>query len=283
MRLVRRFETVILTTAILALPPLGAVVLHRLSAFGWLRIDWSNLLAWIARTPPEDIVAAILRHLGLIGCYWLSTASALYTAGRLAGLPRIVSALGPVTPRIFRSVADRVVIAAVTLSSLGVSPAAMADHHHPPIIDPIEIRFTVGESDVDPPAVALVHADYLPYEGSSPIRANHTQHEVAAGATETSDTFAPVRNDYLPHDVRSSAPTIETARRLDRVEIESGDSLWLISSRHLARDLGRPPTRDEARAHWRATIDANLSNLRSGDPDLIHPGEIIFLPPARNG
>ena len=247
MRLIRRFETVILTSVMLASPVLGAVALHELSDFGWLTIDWSDPLAWVARTPPEDIAAAILRHVGLIGCYWLSTASVVYTAGRLAGLSRIVSALVPVTPRIVRSVADRLVIGAVTLSSLGISPApAMADRHQPPMIpDPIEIRATVGESDVDRAAVALV------------------------------------RDDYLPYGARSSAPAIEATRHPETVEVRNGDSLWLIAKRHLTTGLNRPPTQEELRSHWLATIAANLPTLSSGNPDLIHPGEIITLPPVQ--
>lgn len=285
MRMIRRFEAVILTSVMLALPVLGAVALHRLSAFGWLTIDWSDPLPWIARTPPEDIVAAILRHVGLAGCYWLSTASVVYTAGRLAGLPRIVSALGPVTPRIVRSVADRVVIGAVTLSSLGVSPApAMADHHQPPLIDPIEIRATIGAADVDPPAVALVHDDYLPHEIRSPIRdVPDTQHESSGAPAENPGTVASVRNNYLPHDPPSPIPSARDTRHQETVEVQSGDSLWLISSQHLRMCLGRPPTADELRAHWQATIETNLPTLRSGNPNLIHPGEIITLPPTPEG
>lgn len=277
MRLIRRFETLILTTGMLAMPALGAVALHRLSAFGWLTIDWSDPLTWIARTPSEDVAAAILRHLGLIGCYWLSTASLAYTAGRLAGLPRIVSALGPVTPRIMRAIADRVVVGAVTLSSLGISPIpALADQHHPPIIDPIEMRATVSELEAEPPAMALIRDDYLPYDPHTPIAPN-TQSESRVPATKARGAITPVRDDYLPHDSHAPSPSdLE-----DTVEVQSGDSLWLIAERHLTTRLGHAPTQEEMRAHWRATIDANLPALRSGNPDLIHPGEIITLPPAR--
>lgn len=281
MRLIRRFEIVILTSGMLALPALGAMALHRLSAFGWLTIDWSDPLTWIASTPPEDIAAATLRHLGLLGCYWLSTASVAYTVGRLAGLSRIVAALGSVTPRIVRSVADRVVIGAVTLSSLGISPApAMADHHHPPIIDPIELRATVDEVHTEPPAVVLVREDYLPHERRSPNRPN-SEHE--EGPVETPRATASVQDDYLPHDLRSPIPSARDTRHQETVEVKRGDSLWLIASQHLEMRLGRPPAPDELRDHWQATIETNLPTLRSGNPDLIHPGEIILLPPAREG
>lgn len=276
MRLILRAEVVIISAGMLALPALGAMTLHRLSTLQWLTIDWADPMGWIAHTPPEDITAAILRHLGLIGCYWLSAASVAYTAGRLAGFSRVVAALGPVTPRIVRSVADRVVVGAVALSSLGISPMpALADRHQPPTPNPIEIRTTVGESDVDPPAVALVRDDYLPYAPRSPI-APDTQSESREPSAETLAAVTRVRDDYLPHESHAPTPSdLEGA-----VEVQTGDSLWLIAERHLTTGLARPPTQEELRVHWRATIDTNLPTLRSGNPDVIHPGEIITLPPT---
>lgn len=280
MWLIRRAKILILTTGMLALPMLGAVALHRMSAFGWLTVDWSDPLGWLARTPPEDMAAAMLRHVGLAGCYWLSTASVTYTAGRLAGLSRVVAALRPLTPRIVRSVADRVVIGAVALSSLGVSPApAIADHHQPPIVDPIELRASVGEVTAETPALAFVRDDYIPYQPPSPISAIlDAHHESTRAPAENSSAIASLGPDYLPHDVRSSSRTVEATSHRDTVEVQQGDSLWVISAQHLTSGLNRAPTQAEIRDHWHATIEANLPNLRSDDPDLIHPGEVITLP-----
>ena len=41
-----------------------------------------------------------------------------------------------------------------------------------------------------------------------------------------------------------------------------------------------PPTDPNAEVarHWRQVIEVNLERLRSGDPDLIYPGEVFDLP-----
>jgi hypothetical protein len=62
--------------------------------------------------------------------------------------------------------------------------------------------------------------------------------------------------------------------------VEPGDHLWKISEEHLAGVLGRAVGDAEIDPYWRSVIDANRSHLRSGDPDLIYPGETVALPPT---
>ena len=59
-----------------------------------------------------------------------------------------------------------------------------------------------------------------------------------------------------------------------RVKVEPGDHLWKISERHLVA------TRAESAIapYWRRVVQLNLPTLRSGDPDLIYPGELVTLP-----
>ncbi len=56
-----------------------------------------------------------------------------------------------------------------------------------------------------------------------------------------------------------------------------GDHLWGIAAQHLAR-TGESPTNEAIARHWRQVIDANTATIRSGDPDLIFPGEVLTLP-----
>jgi nucleoid-associated protein YgaU len=37
---------------------------------------------------------------------------------------------------------------------------------------------------------------------------------------------------------------------------------------------------DEISPYWRVVIETNREGLRSGDPDLIYPGETVVLPPV---
>lgn len=58
------------------------------------------------------------------------------------------------------------------------------------------------------------------------------------------------------------------------VVVERGDHLWKISERHLG-----PATPDlQVAPYWREVIEVNTPTLRSGDPDLIYPGEVVVLP-----
>ena len=77
--------------------------------------------------------------------------------------------------------------------------------------------------------------------------------------------FVPVELGSVP-----AAPT--------SVVVQPGDHLWKISQVHLDQKLGRVASEDEVAPFWRTLIDANRERLRSGDPDLIYPGEVVHLP-----
>ena len=57
--------------------------------------------------------------------------------------------------------------------------------------------------------------------------------------------------------------------------VQPGDNLWLIAQRTLEQHAR--PARELA-TYWHAVIDTNARTLRSGDPNLIYPGEVITLP-----
>ena len=77
--------------------------------------------------------------------------------------------------------------------------------------------------------------------------------------------------DYLPI-------VLETAGPATTAVVEKGDHLWSISAAHLADRLTRAPNAAEVTPYWREVIEVNKDRLRSGDPDLIFPGETVVLP-----
>lgn len=109
--------------------------------------------------------------------------------------------------------------------------------------------------------------------------------KAVAGALVTGLMAAPalaferVPADYLPVElptpVVSAAPEQRVAAEWAEVEVAPGDNLWRLSRRHLD-ELAREGL---VAPYWLRVIDTNLPHLRSGDPDLIYPGEIIRLPP----
>jgi len=79
--------------------------------------------------------------------------------------------------------------------------------------------------------------------------------------------------------VPSRLPVVIASSDADHtVIVEKGDHLWRISGHHLHRVLGRQATKVEISPYWRRVIETNRTKLRSGDPDLIYPGEIVTLP-----
>lgn len=58
------------------------------------------------------------------------------------------------------------------------------------------------------------------------------------------------------------------------VIVERGDHLWKISERHLGPDASDR----EITPYWLDVVEVNTPRLRSGDPDLIYPGEVVVLP-----
>ena len=70
----------------------------------------------------------------------------------------------------------------------------------------------------------------------------------------------------------------EEAYEETRVVVEPGDNQWKLAEERLQEALGRAVSDAEVAPYWRATVDANRDNIRSGDPDLIQPGETLDLP-----
>jgi nucleoid-associated protein YgaU len=89
------------------------------------------------------------------------------------------------------------------------------------------------------------------------------------------------RAGEVPSEVRLPIQSGESpSNTANQVVVEPGDHLWRISERRLETLLGDEPSNAEIGPYWREVIEVNTDSLRSGDPDLIYPGEIVTLPPA---
>lgn len=75
----------------------------------------------------------------------------------------------------------------------------------------------------------------------------------------------------LPIDMDPPVTTVE-------VTVLDGDHLWKMSKAHLEGLWGREVSNGEVSPYWRRVIEENQSRIRSGDPDLIYPGETILMP-----
>ncbi|HEY6627853.1 MAG TPA: hypothetical protein VI193_02585 [Acidimicrobiia bacterium] len=79
---------------------------------------------------------------------------------------------------------------------------------------------------------------------------------------------------------RNYVPIAIAVGESDSVVVAKGDHLWSISAEHLEQRLARHPQDTEIGFYWHQVIEANRHRLRSGDPDLIYPGETVLLPEA---
>ncbi len=73
------------------------------------------------------------------------------------------------------------------------------------------------------------------------------------------------------------------AHQATSYRVVRGDNLWTIARTHLAEVRGRRAadlSDREIAAYWVTVVEANRGGLRSGDPDLIYPGEVVELPPV---
>jgi nucleoid-associated protein YgaU len=75
-------------------------------------------------------------------------------------------------------------------------------------------------------------------------------------------------------------PALAPSRPAARTHVVArGDNLWGIARAEVARVTGhRAPRNAEVAPYWERLIAANRTTLRSGDPSLIYPGEVVALP-----
>ncbi|MEX2621574.1 MAG: hypothetical protein WD250_15260 [Egibacteraceae bacterium] len=107
--------------------------------------------------------------------------------------------------------------------------------------------------------------------------------EATGGEAPAEPAPAQAAQDAAAQDAAATDGTPEGASVADAsgrqpYEVVAGDNLWVVAEAALAADWGRAPSVTEVARYWRAVTDHNRSRLRSGDPDLIHPGELLELP-----
>ena len=261
--------------------------LHQLGRFEWLRIDWTNLGTWMSTATAEDALAAVIRVAALAAAYWMTASTLLYLLAKLVRLPAAIGAVEWATLPAIRRVVDgalAVTIAAGTVA--GPVAPALAEPPVPVVVEvdehggPLPNIVSVEDSDdtlppTDEPGQAGTVGP-LPFgaarAGWSPTPAGlpgQVTPEAPAGGASQSEP--PAANDQIAH-------VASTAVRSTH-EVVAGDHLWSIAADHLARNRPDSPGESEIARYWRRVIDANRDRLRSGDPDLIFPGELIELPP----
>ena len=95
-----------------------------------------------------------------------------------------------------------------------------------------------------------------------------------AGLVQTSRATDSETGSGVRMPLQSGSLSTERDQGEVLVEVRRGDHIWSISERHLE---SFDPTREVA-PYWRLVVETNTARIKSGDPDLIYPGEEILLP-----
>ncbi len=118
------------------------------------------------------------------------------------------------------------------------------------------------------------------------VRGATTTTSVAAPTTAPPTTAPPTTAAAPTPTTAPVAPAPSPAARSPRGSAVDGvhvvvrdDNLWTIAATELAR---HGAARDEATTarYWRRVVERNRARLRSGDANIIFPGEVIWLPPV---
>ena len=232
--------------ALVACEALAVAGLHRLGSVDGFAIPRHDLTRWLRDTPSEDVLLVAIRLAALGAAWWLLATTVAYMAARLAHLHRAARAIGWATcPAVRRWVDRAAAVSIMTVSALGAARPAAADP--PPATSPFP-----------PVVIDLDHRDRSDDARRPPVSVR-TGHSVVAPPAPI-----PPPATTAPPPASPPAPAPVATHR-----IAPGEHLWSIAAGHAA----------DVAPYWRSLVELNRPHLRSGDPDLVYPGESIELPP----
>jgi len=262
---------------------IAVVALHRLGGVDGFAIPRHDFGRWLQQSTSEEALLAGVRLVALVAAWWLLGSTVLYVAARVARLHGAARALGWATlPAVRRWVDRAAAVSIVAATALGVGRPAGADP--PPTAGPASAPVVVDVDHRDPARVP-----------SRPPAAVRTGQAVDSppGPTvpPTATTSPPPTTVPLvpptappPAPVMPPAPaTPPPAPAADATHtVTGGEHLWSIAAARVAGATGKQ-TVDLSPAdiapYWLRVAELNRHRLRSGNPNLVYPGEVVELPP----
>jgi nucleoid-associated protein YgaU len=245
----------------------AVVTVHRLGSVDGFSIPRHDFVGWLQRTPSEEVLLAGVRLAALVAAWWLLGSTLLYVAARAARLHRTAAALGWATlPAVRRWVDRAAAVSIVAASALGAARPAGAEPPPttgaapPPVVVDLDHRDRSSLPDGPPPSVRTGR--------SGNTRPAPTVPPVSVPPASTVPSALPPRPS-----TPSPPPPAPPAERNHVINL--GEHLWSIAAAHLGE-----VTAAEVAPYWRQLVEHNLARLRSRDPDLVYPGEVVELPPV---
>ena len=258
---------------LLALSSAITLALHRMEDAPWLSVDWSNLRQWLDTTPPlEPGLLSAVRVVGL-GCgWWIILSTCLYLTARLSRQASALRLATPFTLPFVRRLGARVV-GAVAFSTLGGSLPTLAASDQP-LVD--------GQLDSYPVPLVVPHFSLVASQDK-----RHPSDSVflpISGVKLQDQTRLAAGNPAHPAEPSGGGVGLALSSPIrpgEEYRILNGDHLWSIADRSLSQSMPHPPTPQQTASYWMDLIDTNREAIRSQDPNLVYPDEIILLPEIR--
>ena len=259
------------SVAALIVPEVAALVtLHRLGSYEAAAVRWDDLSGWLAQTPPEDAIVAVVRLAALALAWWLTASTVLYALASATKIPGLVRGVRWATVAPVRRMIDGALATTILFGSTLTAPsaAAVAPADRAVVVQPDELGLQADESSQPvyqpSPASDDPHAIYEPKPANDP-------------------PLTPLTTRDSPPNTFPAPPANEAATILGEAlySVRPGDNLWAIASWHLTVISGSPADdlkTEDIRTYWLQLIEDNAGRLRSDDPALIWPGEQIRLP-----
>jgi nucleoid-associated protein YgaU len=166
-----------------------------------------------------------------------------------------------------RRIVDGALAVSITASGMAGAGAAPASADPPP------------STTTAPVVIELDHRDRTPAPPST-ARQGRELESVPTPAPTSDVAVPPVPAQAGPRPAR--APLPPPGGPPDQHVVVPGDNLWTIAATHVGLAAERDPATlgdAEVASYWTRVIAENRTRLRSGDPDLILPGEVVQLPP----
>jgi hypothetical protein len=265
---------------------IAVVALHRLGGVDGFAIPRHDLGRWLQQSNSEDVLLVGVRLVGLVAAWWLLGSTFLYVAARVARLHRAARALGWATLPAVRRCADRAAaVSIVAATALGVGRPAAADP--PPTTSPASAPVVVDVDHRDPASVP----SRLPsgVRTGQAVDAPPPPTAQPTGTTSPPPTTTPLVPPTAPPPVVTTTPAAPLAPIVPAAPaagtthtVTGGEHLWSIAAARVASASGRASA-DLAPAdiapYWLRVVELNRQRLRSGNPNLVYPGEVVELPP----
>ena len=260
----------------------AVVALHRLGGVEGFAIPRHDLVRWLQQTPSEDVLLAGVRLAALVAAWWLLGSTLLYVAARVARLHGTAADLGWATLPAVRRWADRAAaVSIVAATALGIGRPAAGDP--PPTSHPTTAPVVIDADHRDPASA--------PSRPSSSVRTGQAVDPPLAPSAPPVETAPvpsppPTNAPLVPPVVPIAPPAPATPPPSPTAgathTVARGEHLWSIAARQVATATEKPPadfTPVDIAPYWLRVIEVNRPRLRSGNPNLVFPGEVVELPP----